>query len=230
MKIVFFGDSLTQGTYGVNYVNKVAAQMPGHHFINEGVNGDTSLNLYKRVDADVLKHQPDGVLIMVGVNDAVTHAEPGSRLYYRFSKGIRGGQISPIALRENLRAIITKLRFAQIKVWIVLPPVESRPAVVAALRQMNDYAAELGREYQLPVLDLMEQMTPATIPNRPDIRAIPTMGRNLIRALTLKSSDYDRLREAGRYHYSFDGIHLTDSAAQTIADSITNFLRANGVR
>jgi hypothetical protein len=29
MKIVFFGDSLTQGTYGVGYLNKVAAALRG---------------------------------------------------------------------------------------------------------------------------------------------------------------------------------------------------------
>jgi lysophospholipase L1-like esterase len=230
MKIVFFGDSLTQGTYGVNYVNKVAAQMPGHHFMNEGINGDTSLNLYKRLERDVLSHKPDGVLIMVGINDAVSHAEPGSRPYYRFYKRVHGGQISPIAFRENLRTIIMKLRFAQIKVWLVLPPVETRPTVVTVLRQMNASAADLGREYQLPVLDLMAQMTPAEVPDRPAVQLIPAMQRNLIRYLTLKPADYDRLRDADGYHYSFDGIHLTENSAQTMANAITNFLRANGVR
>ncbi len=229
MKLVFFGDSLTQGTYGVNYVNKVAAQMPGHHFINQGVNGDTSLNLYQRVDADVLSHKPDGVLLMIGINDAISHAEPGSRFYYRWYKGVRGGQISPIAFRENLRAMLTKLRLAQIKTWMVLPPVESRPAVITTLREMNNYAAELGHEYQLPTLNLMEKMTPTNVPERPAIHAIPKMQQSLIRSLTLKSADYDRLRAARGYHYSFDGLHLTESGAQTIADAIANFLRANGV-
>ena len=229
MKIVFFGDSLTQGTYGVNYVNKVAAQMPGHHFINQGINGDTSLNLYKRVDQDVIDLQPNGVLIMIGVNDAISHAEPKSRLYYRFYKRLPGGQISPIAFRENLRAILTKLRFAQIRVWLVLPPVENHPVVVETLKEMNRYAIELATEYQVPALDLMELMTPHKVPERPTLHAIVKMQQNLIRTLTLNTDGYDRLRNAGGFQYSFDGVHLTENGAQTIADAITDFLRANGV-
>lgn len=217
MKIVFFGDSLTQGSYGTSYVNKVAAAMRGHHFINEGVNGDTSLNLYRRVDCDVINHQPDGVLMMIGINDAVSYSEPGTRLYYRYFKKVRGGQITPVAFRENVRATITKLRFAQIKTWVVLPPVEYRPAVVSVLREMNDLAAEVCREQSVPTLDLMALLTPPAVPDRPSLNIIK-MGLQRFRR-----------RKATGYTYTFDGLHLTEAGAQRVADEITSFLRMNGV-
>ena len=224
MKIVFFGDSLTQGTLGANYVNKVAAALRGHHFINMGINGDTSLNLYRRVNRDVIAQQPDSVFIMIGINDATSYSEPGTRPYFRFNKRIRGGKMTPITFRENLRATLMKLQFAQINAWVALPPVEYRPEVVETLRQMNAAAAEICREMRVPTLDLMALLAPAEIPNRPPIGL-----KSYLRLLTMRPNSYERARLAGGYAYTFDGIHLTEDGAQRMADAIVAFLRDNGV-
>ncbi len=229
MKIVFFGDSLTQGTLGVNYVDKVAALLRGHHFLNEGVNGDTSLNLYRRVEQDVIAHKPDGVLIMVGINDAISHSEPGSRLYYRLVKRIAGGQISPLAFRENMRSVLTRLALEPGRIWVVLPPLEYSPAAVRTLRQMNHMTREICTELHIPILDLMAKMTPPEIPQRLPLNFANELQQNLIRVLT-PNKPYERWREAGGYSYSFDGVHLAEGGAQTAAQEITRFLREQGVR
>jgi lysophospholipase L1-like esterase len=228
MKIIFFGDSLTQGTVGVGYVDKVALALRGHHFINQGVNGDTSLNLYRRIDQDVIAERPDGVFVMIGINDAVSSLASGSKLYFRFVKGVRAGQLSPIAFRENMRALLSKLITAQLKTWVALPPIEYNPAQVNVLREMNGYTAEICRELGIPALDLMAQMTPTTIPERP-ARSVGTLPDSLL-ALLGGEKYYDTQREAGGFSYSFDGIHLTDTGAQRMADLIAPFLRANGVK
>lgn len=225
MKIVFFGDSLTQGTFGVSYVDKLAKLLRGQHFINNGVNGDTSLNLYRRVDKDVIEQKPDGVFIMIGVNDATSYVETGAQAYYRYLKRVPGGVISPIAFRENLRAVLSKVQAAKIRTWVALPPMEYRPAVVDALRKMNDETAKLCQEMQIPVLDLMAHLTPKNIPERPPM-GLWTYQKNF--AMLLRKQ-YDQQGEAGGFSYSFDGIHLTDAGAQRIAEMVANFLRVNGV-
>jgi lysophospholipase L1-like esterase len=221
MKIIFFGDSLTQGTYGISYVNKVARQLLGHHFVNQGANGDTSLNLYRRLDRDVIVEKPDGVFIMIGINDATSCSDPGARTYLRYFKQVRGGQVTPIALRENMRAILTKLRIAPIKTWVALPPIENRPESVAVLREMNQFTRDVCHEFNIPTLDLMAQLTPESVPERPAAQFLPAAFTSVFRALTLNTEGYERLRVAGNYHYSFDGIHLTEKGAQHIADAIT---------
>ncbi|MBZ0290990.1 MAG: hypothetical protein K8L99_00335 [Anaerolineae bacterium] len=226
MNIVFFGDSLTAGNFGVNYVNKLALLLPGHHFYNEGVNGDTSLNLYRRVDRDVIDRQPDGVVIMIGVNDAYSWAVSDLSPYFRFVKRIAGGRISPVAFRENVRAIIMKLLSESIKVWVVLPPVEYNPDVVSALREMNMQAKSVCEELQVPTLDLMARLTPFEISSRPAPRLLPFMAKNFV---VLLSPDYDRRRDDVGHSYSFDGIHLTEAGAQLFAEAIAEFLRENGV-
>jgi lysophospholipase L1-like esterase len=226
MKIVFFGDSLTQGTVGINYVDKVAKALRGHHFYNEGVNGDTSLNLFRRVRRDVIDKRPDGVFIMVGVNDAASFVEPNANIYFRLLKRIPGGRVSPISFRENLRAILTALLFENITVWVALPPAEYRPEMVTTLRQMNDYAAELCAELNVPTLNLLAKIAPKNIPARPPIK-LTQYAANL--GILLGNKNYDAMRDAGGFSYSFDGTHLTENGAQRIANEIVRFLRNNGV-
>jgi lysophospholipase L1-like esterase len=226
MNIVFFGDSLTRGTFGVSFVDKVASALPNHHFINKGVNGDTTLNLYRRVTRDVVDLKPDGVFIMVGNNDAISHAEPGTRLYYRFAKQIPRGQVSPISARENMRAILSRLTTARIKTWVGLPPVEYNPETVEALRKLNGYTAEVCAEMHVPALNLMAKLTPARVPPRPHI-SLAIYPRNFMIFLSGKSA-HSRLHDAGNFTYTFDGFHLTEDGAQRFADLIVPFLRANG--
>ncbi|MBZ0289475.1 MAG: hypothetical protein K8I30_17775, partial [Anaerolineae bacterium] len=226
MKIVFFGDSLTQGTMGVSYVDKVAKGLRGHHFINAGVNGDTSLNLYRRLDKDVIAHRPDGVFLMIGVNDAISHVETAARPYFQLVKRIPNGKMSPIAFRENMRAILARLQTVKIRAWVALPPLEYNPTQVEAMRAINTQTAQICADMGVSTLDLMALLVPPVVPERPPVR-LSTYSSNLFRALGLR--DYERLREAGGFTYSFDGVHLTETGAQRIADFVANFLRVQGV-
>lgn len=228
MKIVFFGDSLTQGTFGVSYVDRVAAGLRGHRFINEGVNGDTSFNLLKRLSEDVLALQPDVVFLMVGVNDAITHAQPQHRTYYRLAKGVPRGHISPIAFRENMRVLIGKLNVAGIKVLVALPPIEVNAETMRVMREMNKSLIEVCRELNAPYLDLFARIAPTDVPARPNPNTITTMQNNLYRMLFARG-DWDRFAEGSGFTYTFDGVHLTTSGAKRIADTVIPFLRANGV-
>lgn len=229
MKLIFFGDSLTQGTYGVNFVEKVAAAFPQHQFINAGVNGDTSLNLFRRVQDDVIAHKPDGCFVMVGINDALSYSEPGLQPYYRLTKGVKGGQINPIFLRENLRAVFSKLAYAQIKTWFGLPPIEYRPESVTALNEMNAQTRELCTEMNIPLLDIMSQLVTAEVPARPPIGL--SFFRQSFKAFLGKnhSATYEKLRAEGHFTYSFDGIHLTEDGAKSVANLIIQFLKSNGL-
>jgi isoamyl acetate esterase len=81
MKIVCFGDSVTRG---ISYVNgrlrivkenypmllqKLLSHVPQLDVINKGVFNDNSDLLLQRLEQDVLRQQPDYVLIGVGGND-----------------------------------------------------------------------------------------------------------------------------------------------------------------
>jgi lysophospholipase L1-like esterase len=124
MKIVFFGDSLTWGGYGGSYFNELKTLLPDHELINAGDGGNTVLNLLRRLDDDVLSHQPDGVFVMVGGNDAISYSQPGTRQYYRQVQKIEDGVVMPEQFAQAYRELLTRLQLAHTLVWVGLPPSE----------------------------------------------------------------------------------------------------------
>ena len=86
MKILFFGDSITESgrdyqasvdmpqSYGMGYVNFVAAEILSkdplnNTVINRGEGGDKIVDLYARIRRDVWNLEPDFLSILIGVND-----------------------------------------------------------------------------------------------------------------------------------------------------------------
>lgn len=91
MKIVFLGDSITEGgrdrsdpaSLGSEYVelfyNKLRNLYEDIPFIvrNRGVSGDCVADMRARLEADVLFEKPDVVVVLAGVNDVVRERAPG---------------------------------------------------------------------------------------------------------------------------------------------------------
>jgi len=76
-KIVAIGDSIT---YGFPYLQclswvHLAGEELGLSIINKGVNGNTSSQMAKRFDFDVISQMPSQVIIMGGTNDACAKVE-----------------------------------------------------------------------------------------------------------------------------------------------------------
>ena len=89
MRILFYGDSITDMGRDLNargedyrkglglgygYVSFVAAELltkhpNGYEFINRGISGNRSVDLYARIKADCWNLKPDVVSILVGIND-----------------------------------------------------------------------------------------------------------------------------------------------------------------
>lgn len=95
--IAFLGDSVTQGCFEIykkenNAIETVFDQKYSYHrafgdilsmlfpsvpinIINAGISGDTSSNGLKRVEKDVLRHEPDLTVVCYGLNDCSRNEE-----------------------------------------------------------------------------------------------------------------------------------------------------------
>ncbi|MFN8562436.1 MAG: GDSL-type esterase/lipase family protein [Anaerolineae bacterium] len=225
MKIVCLGDSLTWVGYGGSYYTELVRLMPEHEWINAGVGGNTVINLLRRLDEDVLSHQPDGVFVMVGGNDAVSYSQPKTRSYYRQAQGIEDGVVTPEQFETAFRDLLTKLQLAHTLVWIGLQTCEYNPETVAALRDLNARSKRIARSFNIPVLDLMETFPPGDVPERPPlgIEYILTIGAREKRGW----SDYESARQAGGFSFTFDGMHLTPESAKQVAELVAAFIRSH---
>lgn len=116
-KVVFFGDSITQAGIApggyiklVDSLIKQEGQENNYELIGAGIGGDKIYDLYLRVENDVLKHNPDIVIIFVGVND----------VWHKTSSGT-GTDFNKFG--RFYEALVNKLQAAGIKVIVSTPAV-----------------------------------------------------------------------------------------------------------
>lgn len=221
MKLIFLGNSLVEGKYGGDFVAAVAKRLPKHTVINAGKSGSTILNLLKRLD-DVLAHEPDGIFVVCGGNDAISHSQPQTRHYYEQVQKVPGGEVTPELYARGIRDLLTQIQLAHVLAWVALAPLEYNLETAQAIQQYNALTAEVAHAANIPVLDLAARLSPAHIPARP---ALTQADINLIgKRINSGWSDYAAERERGGYTYTFDGLHFTPETAQQAAEWIVTFL------
>ncbi len=223
MKIVFLGDSLTWGGYGGNFVDEVRRLLPDHEIINAGEGGNTVLNLLRRLERDVLSHQPDAVFVMVGGNDAISYSQFKTRSYYRQAQDIENGFVTPEMFETGYRDLLTQLQLAHVITWVGLEPSEYNQTVTDTLYDYNQRLREVARSMNVPVLDLMSEFNPAHVPERQplDIGFILTIGKREQTGW----NEFDKAQKEGGYSFSFDGLHLTPLSAKKIGARIAQFVQ-----
>ena len=225
MRIVCFGDSLTEIGYGASYFQPLTRLMPEHDWINAGVGGNTVINLLNRLDDDVLSQEPDGVFLMIGGNDAISYSQPKTRSYFRQAQDIPDGVVTPEQFEQSYRDLLTRLHAAQVLVWIGLESCEYNPAMVDAFRDYNARIKSVARAFNTPILDLMEAFPHGNVPDRPPlgIEYILTIGAREKRGW----NDFEGARQAGGFTFTFDGLHLTAETANKVAGLIAEFIQGH---
>jgi acyl-CoA thioesterase-1 len=139
--IVALGDSLTAGlgvaadeAYPALLERRLRAAGLAYRVVNAGVSGDTSAGGLRRLDW-VLRSRPEIVIVALGAND-----------------GLRGLPIA--ALRDNLTAIVTRLRADGVRVLLVgmrLPPNYGKAYASEFTEAFRDVARRTSSTY-LPFL------------------------------------------------------------------------------
>ncbi len=122
MKIVFFGDSITdcdrdrgdEKSLGNGYVKILADKLRPIYpdmdieLINKGVSGNEVCDLLARVQSDVIDYKPDAVVIMIGINNVIHKFKYGKELNLK-------------QFESDLKALIKRLKDEGIVVIFLEP-------------------------------------------------------------------------------------------------------------
>lgn len=210
MKIVFFGDSITDMGrnrdcagqeifgYGSGYPMFVAGSLYGenpvrHKVVNRGIGGNRIVDLYARIKADVWNLNPDVLSILIGIND-VWHEIMGKN------------GVDPERFEKVYRMLIedTLKRLPNIKTVLCEPFVLEGSATgtkdsetFLKFREIYKYAAivkKLAEEYGLYFLPLQKRFDEAA-------------------------------ERFGAEHYLYDGVHPMVAGAKLIADEWLKLFR-----
>ena len=195
MKILFFGDSITESgrdyqasndtpqSYGMGYVNFVAAEILSKNplnntVINRGEGGDKIVDLYARIRRDVWNFEPDFLSILVGVNDVLHENAKNGVEIERFDKLYR------LLVEE------TRKRLPKTKILLCAPfllPTESNKKDYDKIKLYAKAVEKISRDYDLYFLSLQEKFE-------------------------------EKVEQYGLKTYFYDGIHPTVTGAKLIAD------------
>jgi lysophospholipase L1-like esterase len=215
-KIVFLGDSLTEGVDGDSYLRALGellagdGRLPPIDLINAGQGGDTVLNLARRVSRDVVPHAPDSVVVFIGVNDCrtwyVRRSPPSlatvrSGYYFLRRKGVWRA-ITPQRFEHGLRALVDDLRAqTQARIALCTPATASESRDLRAERMLDQYAdavRQVARERDCALID--------------------------VRAAVLEAIGQRRATATSGLWLTIDGVHLSDGGAQLVADVFHDWL------
>lgn len=136
LRIVCLGDSITYGfPWGpmASWAAMLDEALDGE-VINQGINGNTTFNMFNRFDRAVLKYNPSHVVIMGGTNDVIC-----------------GESFDRICL--NIRGMVEKAENAGIKVVLGIPAAVDEPYWEKLLLRLRNWIKDLAGQKNLPVID-----------------------------------------------------------------------------
>jgi lysophospholipase L1-like esterase len=238
---LFAGDSLTEGTYGESYVERIAAalQWAGdgarREVINAGRGCDTVRSLLVRIDESLVQHRPQWVILAVGSNDVwlpwLGSHSIGWWLWFRY-RGIRWRQTPARDLDEfaaAYRALIDKARSlanARVLACTVSPLGERLSTPVNhQVARVNGTIKHVAVHAGVPVADVWQAFVEELAP-------LPRRSRYLPREWLTRWADRQHLRHGSadklarrrRLHLTFDGIHLNSRGADLWAATVLRAL------
>ncbi len=165
-KIIFFGDSITQGGadrggYIIRIDSMSKQQRIGNYeLIGAGIGGNKVYDLYLRMDKDVLAKNPSVVIIYVGVNDI-------------WHKSMFGTGTDPDKFEKFYQAMIDKCTEKKIQVVLCTPAVIGEKTDFSNPQDgdMNEYSniiRSLAVKNKLPLVDLRKNFIAYNLKNNTD--------------------------------------------------------------
>jgi lysophospholipase L1-like esterase len=165
-KVVFFGDSITAaGIRAGGYIKLIDSlshqegQGENYEMVGAGVSGDKIYDLYLRIEEDVLKQNPDIVVIYVGVNDVWHKSSSGTGTdYNKFGR--------------FYDAVVKKLQAAGAKVIVSTPAVigertDNSNQQDGDLNLYSNWLRTYTTQNKIPLVDLRSGFIQYNLKNNP---------------------------------------------------------------
>jgi lysophospholipase L1-like esterase len=237
---LFAGDSLTEGVYGEDYVERVAAALAqgrlGLHgqAVNAGLSGDTVDSLCRRLPRMLTQHRPDWLVLAIGSNDVwlpwLSDHSLGWRLWLAYRR-LRSQQRPTTDLDHfaaAFRSLIDEGRQAGARVLAcTVSPIGERfsSPVNQRVARLNGVIKHVAADRQVPVADVWQAFVE-------HLASQPQRSAHLPGEWLFAGLDRRRYREAGAdemagrrgLYLTFDGIHLNSQGADLWAETVLRIL------
>ncbi len=219
MKVIFYGNSLTEGIPGVGYYRFLRKKLPNHKLVNKGKGGDTVISLYRRMKRRGIKNH-DISFIWIGTNDVLANV----RKDYPIFK-LLAGQIwskKDEEFEEYFRKIIELLNNKSKKIFTI-PPIfigeDIKNKWNKKLNKKSKIIKQVSKEYEkVEFIDIRKKIYPKL---RKDTSKY--IMKNTLKVIMdyLRYKDIkraDKKSEKRGLQFTLDGVHLNSKGAKIVAD------------
>lgn len=227
MIIAFFGDSLTEGTPGVSYLDILKEKFPHHTLLNCGKRGDTVISLCRRIQKIPIILHLDLAFLWVGVND-VLHRTTWRR---RLIKRLRNQPLARSCqeFRSFYRSLLDFLGRKADRIVTVPPLFIGEDIDNVWNRELEDLGKiieDLSAEAShVCYLNIRNALLPVL---RPGFALESVRVSSLLRIIGLKSRRLNKKPASTGGIFTIDGIHLNQTGAKRVAEFFSDvILNAN---
>ena len=158
--VVCCGDSITHGRIGYDWVSELANEDKNKLFINAGINGDLSWNLYQRLE-EIIKCKPNIITVLIGTNDAMgSQAKKLGDDYIKMKKLPQHPVID--WYQENYDLIITKLiNDTNAKIYLITLPwigEKEDEQIIDIVKNHNKVIEDIAEKHKLDIIPFFKKI------------------------------------------------------------------------
>ncbi len=167
--VALIGDSITHGgTYQAFLQFFYATQFPNItvNYFNGGISGDNCNGTLFRLEKDILTHNPDHAIIMLGMNDVGRHLYPVDQSKVT-EETLKQRENTLQTYIKNMTELATKLQDKGIDMIFMTPSIYDQTGdletpnyfgVNDGLVTFSNVVKDLGKQFDAPVVDLNRVM------------------------------------------------------------------------
>jgi len=223
MKIAFLGDSITEGTLGVSFVDIIEKRLPEFSFKNYGVGGDTVGSLYKRIQKMNNLNTFDVFVLFIGINDVFGKLNLQHKLIKILSN--QSTAKNNVSFKKTYNDILQYLLTYNKKI-LIIPPLLLGEDVLSQWNQQVQQLASIVKEqanfYKTVRFIDLRNIFVERLENKKISNYLPMKLMSIKKDVdTLKTDPIidSKSKERG-LHLTLDGVHINSIGANIIAREI----------
>lgn len=225
MKIIFFGNSLTEGIPGVGFFNILKENLPKHNLINCGRGGDTVPSLYGRIKRMKLSKDYDIAFLWIGTNDIIVHISFKQPIIKSLSMQFWSKNI--YAFNKYYQKILKIITKRAVKVFAVTPAIIGEDINNKWNQQIKELSLEINKLISgfenVEFIDIHKAFASKLTSKKSSDYILNSISRDVVAAWFQNDPELIEQESRNRGLYlTIDGAHLNEAGAQIVADK---FLR-----
>ena len=228
MKILFLGDSITEGVPGVSYIAMIKDNISKLDLVNRGIGGDTVSSLLKRVKKMDDLSSFDQIILFIGVNDVFGKLTNT----YKVLKILRKQKwaLNESMFQKQYNELINII-LSENKNIVIIPPLligeDINNKWNTELLVLINIVKGIAKHKKINYLDIYNEYK-EYLENKEISNFLPIKITKLLKDMKILTDrpSIDLESKNRGLHLTLDGVHLNSVGAQIICDTILEQLKS----